>query len=63
MDFAGADEEAIAGAGDLRVLEIAANVGIVGQDVEIGTAIEDLLLIWSATEADECIDRLGFVPV
>lgn len=36
---------------------------IVSQDLDIGAAIEDLLLIWLATEPEEWIDHLGFVPV
>lgn len=32
---------------------------IVSQDLDIGAAIEDLLLIWSATEAEEWVDQLG----
>ncbi|MBZ5620515.1 MAG: DUF5615 family PIN-like protein [Acidobacteriia bacterium] len=36
---------------------------IVSQDLEIGAAIEDLLLIWVATDAEEWVKRLGFVPV
>ena len=36
---------------------------IVSQDLDIGAAIEELLLIWAATEAEEWVDRLGFVPV
>lgn len=36
---------------------------IVSQSLDIGPAIEDLLLIWAATDADEWVDRVGFVPV
>ncbi len=36
---------------------------IISQDLDIGAAIEDVLLIWLATEADEWLDQLGFVPV
>ena len=36
---------------------------IVSQHLDIGAAIEDLLLIWATTEAEEWIGRLGFVPV
>ena len=36
---------------------------IVSQELDIGAAIEDLLLIWEATEAEEWVDGLGFVPV
>lgn len=36
---------------------------IVSQDLDVGTAIEDLLLIWLATDAEEWLERIGFVPV
>jgi hypothetical protein len=36
---------------------------IVSQNLDIGAAIEDLLLIWAATEAEDWLDRLGFVPL
>ncbi len=36
---------------------------VVSQELDIGAAIEDLLLIWEATDAEEWIDGLGFVPV
>jgi hypothetical protein len=36
---------------------------IVSQDLDIGAAIEDLLLIWTATDLEEWLNHLGFVPV
>jgi hypothetical protein len=36
---------------------------IVSQDLDIGAAIDDLLLIWQVTEAEEWLDQIGFVPV
>ena len=36
---------------------------IVAQDLDIGAAIDDLLLIWLATEAEEWVDKIGFVPL
>jgi hypothetical protein len=36
---------------------------IVSQDLDIGTAIDDLLLTWAATEAEEWIGHLGFLPI
>lgn len=36
---------------------------IVSQQLDIGTAIEDLLFIWSATDAEEWLDQIGFVPI
>jgi hypothetical protein len=35
---------------------------IVSQDIDIGVAIDDLLLIWAATDSEEWVDRIGFVP-
>jgi len=36
---------------------------IVSQDLDIGNAIEDLLLIWAATGAEEWRDRIQYLPV
>ena len=36
---------------------------IVSQDLDIGVAIEDLLLVWATTAADEWADRIGFIPI
>jgi hypothetical protein len=36
---------------------------IVSQSLDIGAAIEDLLLIWATTNAEEWHDRIGFVPL
>jgi hypothetical protein len=36
---------------------------IVSQDLDIGAAIEDLLLIWAGTEAEEWIGKVGYVPI
>ncbi len=36
---------------------------LVSQELDIGAAIEDLLLIWEATDAGEWVDGLGFVPL
>lgn len=36
---------------------------IVSQNLDIGNAIEDLILIWAATEAEEWAERIGFVPI
>lgn len=36
---------------------------VVGQHLEIGSAIEDLLLIWAASEAEEWVGKIGFVPL
>jgi predicted nuclease of predicted toxin-antitoxin system len=36
---------------------------LVSQEIDIGTAIEDLLLIWAASSIEEWRDRIGFVPL
>ena len=36
---------------------------VVSQELDIGAAIEQLLLIWAATEAGECENAALFVPL
>ncbi|HMD97473.1 MAG TPA: DUF5615 family PIN-like protein [Terriglobia bacterium] len=36
---------------------------VVSQEIDIGTAIEDLLLIWAASTLEEWRDKVGFVPL
>jgi hypothetical protein len=36
---------------------------IVAQDLDIGLAIEDLLLVWAASDAEEWRDKVGFIPL
>jgi len=36
---------------------------LVSQDLDIGAAIEDLLIIWAASDAEEWRNQLGFVPL
>jgi len=36
---------------------------IISQDVDVGQAIEELLLIWAATEAEEWENAALFVPL
>jgi predicted nuclease of predicted toxin-antitoxin system len=36
---------------------------VVSQDAGIGTAVEDLLLIWAASTLEEWRDAIGFVPL
>ena len=35
---------------------------LVSQDIDIGTAIEDLLLIWAASTLEKWRDKIGFIP-
>ena len=48
-----------------RFLQLRPSPGviIVSQDLDVGRAIEDLLLIWTATEANEWINHIDFVPL
>lgn len=48
-----------------RFVRSAASPGliIVSQDTEIGTAIEELLLVWEATEAAEWSNSILFLPL
>jgi Domain of unknown function (DUF5615) len=36
---------------------------IVQQDLDIGAAVEDLLLIWALTDAEEWHNKIGYVPL
>ena len=36
---------------------------LVSQEIDIGTAIEDLLLIWAASTLEEWRDKIGLVPL
>ena len=36
---------------------------LVSQEIDIGTAIEELLLIWAGSTHDEWRDKIGFVPL
>ena len=36
---------------------------LVAQEIDIGTAIEDLLLTWAASSLEEWRDKIGFVPL
>ena len=36
---------------------------LISQDLDIGTAIEEMLLIWAASTLEEWQDKIGFVPL
>lgn len=36
---------------------------VVPQYLSVAAAVEDLILIWSATEAEEWVNRIGFLPL
>jgi hypothetical protein len=48
-----------------RFLETHSSPGVilVSQDLDIGAAIDDLLTIWAASDAEEWRNQLGFVPL
>jgi len=47
-----------------RFIEKSTSAGllIVSQKLDIGAAIEQILLVWTATEAEEWINRIGYLP-
>ena len=49
----------------VRFIEGSSSPGviIVSQDLDIGLAIEDLLIIWAASDAAEWLNQLGFIPL
>jgi hypothetical protein len=40
-----------------------AGVVIVAQDLDIGRAIENLLLMWATTDTREWVDQVGYIPL
>jgi len=36
---------------------------VVEQGLDSGAAVEDLLLIWGATDDEEWLDQIGFLPL
>jgi len=36
---------------------------IVDQDLDVGRSIDELLLIWAATDLEEWQDKIGYVPI
>jgi hypothetical protein len=49
----------------VRFLETRSSPGLilVPQDLDIGTVIDDLLLIWATSDRDEWRDRAGYLPL
>ena len=49
----------------VRFIESRSSPGlvIVPQDLDIGSAIEDLLAIWAASESEEWQNRVGYLPL
>ena len=36
---------------------------IVPQDISISEAIDNIILVWSATDAEEWVDRIVYLPL
>jgi hypothetical protein len=43
--------------------EICPGIIVIPQSLPVAAAAEDLILIWSATETEEWINRIGFLPL
>lgn len=48
---------------DFVTLEPSAGVIVIPQSLSVAKAVEDLILIWSATEAEEWVNRIAFLPL
>jgi hypothetical protein len=57
--FLSADEDRILITHDHRT----PGVFIIPQQISVGAAIEELLLVWSSSEADEWINRILYLPM
>jgi hypothetical protein len=45
------------------VRETSAGLLVIPQSLSVATAVEDLILIWSATEAEEWVNRISILPL
>lgn len=43
--------------------QTSAGIIVLPQSLPIAQAVEDLILVWSATEAEEWEDRIGYLPI
>ncbi len=68
IDFQDARQARLDGKSDSEVLLLAAAADRIlvsndrAQDLEADTAIDQLLLAWAASEAEEWANRTGFIP-
>lgn len=48
-----------------RIVETQPSPGliVVSQELDIAAAMDDLLLIWAASDSEEWQDKMGFVPI
>jgi hypothetical protein len=44
-------------------METSPGLLVIPQHLPVAAAVEDLLLIWFATEADEWVNRICFLPL
>ena len=64
VDFEDAHAAGVIGLPDPDVLKRAAGLGrTLISHLDIGLAIEDLLIIWAASEAEEWRNTVGFLPL
>lgn len=43
--------------------ETSSGLLVIPQSLSVAAAVEDLILIWSATEAEEWVNRIGILPL
>ena len=48
---------------DFITTETSPGLLIIPQHLSVTAVVEDLILIWGATEAEEWINRIGFLPL
>jgi hypothetical protein len=48
---------------EFTVKESSPGLLAVPQYLSVAAVVEDLILIWSATEAEEWVNRIGFLPL
>jgi hypothetical protein len=49
--------------GEFLVNRSSAGVLIVGQQLPHSVVVEELLMIWTASEAEEWLNRICFIPI
>jgi len=63
VDFLTAHAAGLLGLSDLEVLALAAQQRRLLVSHDVGTAIEELLLVWLASEAEDWVNRLEWLPL
>jgi predicted nuclease of predicted toxin-antitoxin system len=49
--------------GDFARLQFSPGLIVVPQHLAVGDVAEDLILVWTVTQADEWTDRIAFLPI